>query len=238
MCAYRLQRSPTNSLAIPFQQQKVEAAKPVIVSMVAILVTPQLRTLLSSHDLLSHITTTKTVSTIPHATLFLLPEPLSSLTPLSLHLSHKAAAQELLPPPPPPPALVKRRKELAAALEAQSYAEATRDLTRLQASARVDDLRLARLPAQMSLAANVVVSMATCFAVGFFLGRAWGGNVGALVGGLVGMIGAMAVESILVGVRLWGLDKQITETKDKENKQLRRQTDQHMRDARTKEHAN
>lgn len=79
--------------------------------------------------------------------------------------------------------------------------------------------RLSRLAPQMSLGANVVISMATCFVAGYFVVRAsTGSDSWALVGGIAGLIVAMGVEVVLVITRMYGIERMAEEEKRRREK--------------------
>lgn len=81
--------------------------------------------------------------------------------------------------------------------------------------------RLSRLAPQLSLGANVVISMATCFVAGYFVVRASTGSESwALVGGIGGLIAAMGVEVVLVMTRMYAIER--VAEKEKRRREERR----------------
>lgn len=83
-----------------------------------------------------------------------------------------------------------------------------RDVARVDVSnVEVEALRMSKLAPQMSLAFNVVVTMATCFVAGYFLLKNTSGSETAgLIGGVIGMIVAMGVEAVLLLTKMYTID--------------------------------
>lgn len=182
--------------------------------MVAILVTPEIRTHLECLSLTSKIETSNGISTIAHKpicnALRASSPPLSSLLrSTTIHLSHEAAVSALAPPPPRDPELEARINRLRARLEDEQYKAITRDVARAAGTnAEMEVARMGRIMPQMSLGVNVIVSMATCFTAGYFVMKhSGGGETAGLVGGVAGLIVAMGVEVVLVMTRMYGIER-------------------------------
>lgn len=80
-------------------------------------------------------------------------------------------------------------------------------------------VRLSRLAPQLSLGANVIISMATCFVAGYFVVRASTGSESwALVGGIAGLIVAMGVEVVLLMTRLYAIERAAEKEKGRREK--------------------
>jgi hypothetical protein len=134
----------------------------------------------------------------------------SSLRGLPLHTTHAAAATALAGPPRRDPALEARVARFLAQSEDAKYARMVRDVACGNSGlwkAEEESIRIARFGAQASIGANVVVTMATCFAAGYFVFKhSSGSETVGLIGGVVGMTLAMAVETTLVITRIYSIE--------------------------------
>jgi len=69
---------------------------------------------------------------------------------------------------------------------------------------------IATMRAQMSVGANVVATMLTCFAVGYFLARVYYGDeqpTPALIGGAVGLTIGLFIDVIIIIARMYAIEK-------------------------------
>jgi CBS domain-containing protein len=136
-----------------------------------------------------------------------------------LHACHRAAADALAGPSVRDPALDARIARFRAQSEDAQYARMVRDVARGTSglsNAEEESIRIGRFGAQASIGANVVVTMATCFAAGYFIFKHSSGSQAiGLIGGVVGMTGAMAVEATLVITRIYSIDAAAEKQKKK-----------------------
>jgi Endoplasmic reticulum-based factor for assembly of V-ATPase len=97
---------------------------------------------------------------------------------------------------------------LRAQIEEREYAAMVADVAATSSSsALTESARLGNYGSQMSIGANVIVSMATCFVAGYFAFKhSSGSDSVGLAGGLVCMAIAMAVEATLVITRLYSIE--------------------------------
>lgn len=126
----------------------------------------------------------------------------------AVHRSHDEACRVHAPPPKRNPELVARLAILKAKADEKEYAAMVRDVAGSGATnAQMEYARLGRIGAQMSIGANVIVTMITCFVAGYFVFKASSGreSVG-LAGGIAGLIIAMAVEATLVITRMYSIE--------------------------------
>lgn len=185
--------------------------------MVAILVTPEILSVLSAAHSEGRIETTQGVSTICHTALSSALHHASSTTSLSslmssseIHLTHEDAVFAHRPPSRDPE-VAARVSRLRARLEDADYARMTRDVSRVSASnAEVEAIRMSKIAPQMSLGVNVVVTMATCFVAGYFVVKnSTGNDTYGLVGGVAGLILALGVEATLLVTRIYSIDSAV-----------------------------
>lgn len=186
--------------------------------MVAILVTPSIRQLLEETNTLDSLTTTENVSTVTHgAILRALRQKNGSPTfqefvrGAEVHLSHTDAVSVHVPPKRDPE-LDRRVKRLRARLENEQYARIVRDVARTSATNNIqlENLRLSKLAPQLSLAFNVIVTMATCFVAAFFVFKhSTGSQAIGLAAGVIALIAAMIVEVVLLITKLYRIDDAI-----------------------------
>lgn len=190
--------------------------------MVAVVVCPALRAQLESAGLSSSISESAVVSTAPHRAVA---SAGASLLGREVHLRHSDAVASHTPPIPRCPKLDARVRALRARLEDAAYARIVSDVARVDSrdSAAVAVRQLRETAPQMSLAFNVMVTMATCFAAGYFVAKAaTGSQAVALAVGLLALIGAMAVEATLVITRLYAIDKEADKRKRREERGVER----------------
>lgn len=198
--------------------------------MVAVEVTPSIQTILASANLSHLVRTTADVSTVPHkalcdalrataATLSLS----SLLRDTNLHLSH-ADAVALHAPPKRDAQVAARVARLRARLDDAAYAHMTRDVARVAGSnAEVESLRMSKFAPQMSLGANVIVTMATCFTAGYFVAKnSTGSQTYGLVGGVVGLVVAMGVEVVLLMTRMHAVESEAERQRRRREKRAER----------------
>lgn len=199
--------------------------------MVAILATPEIEALLTQANLLHKLQTSLHINTISHKILLSALQANSSskslhstLSKSEIHLSH-AAAVSAHTPPPTNPQLTLRLAGLRARQQDAAYAEMVRDVTR-GATAERESVRLGRLAPQLSLGANVIVTMATCFVAGYFVMKGTSGSESVgLVGGVTGMIVAMGVEAGLLVSKLYGIEKAAERGRKKREREIGRGMD-------------
>lgn len=213
--------------------------------MVAVTVTPAIRNQLRAADALAAVRATRAVETVPHKALCAALRRRAAATPdastpvptlrtllrdAQVFPSHDDAVASLQPPARNPD-VERRVAALRARLEEARYARAVADVSRGGGGSRSrarggaggsdaqrDDLNLSRLAPQMSLAFNVVVTMATCFVAGYFvLKHGTGSQTMGLIGGVVGLIGAMMVESLLLISKLYSVDEAARKHTDREH---------------------
>lgn len=210
------------------QSKELRPAQPPTTTMVAIVVTPEIRSVLSAADSNGRIETTRAVSTISHTALSSAIHQVSSSTSLSsllssseIHLTHGDAVSAHHPPTRDPE-VAARVSRLRARLEDAEYARMTRDVARVSSSsnAEVESLRMAKFAPQMSLGVNVVVTMATCFVAGYFVVKnSTGSETLGLVGGIAGLIVALGVEATLLVTRMYSIDNAVeTEIRKRQRK--------------------
>lgn len=183
--------------------------------MVAILVTPAIRDLLEQTNGLHSLTVTEGVTTVPHgAILRALRKKNGSLSfrelmrETELYPSHADAVSALVPPKRNEE-LERRVQQLRACLENKQYERMVRDVARTSATdnAQLENLRLSKLAPQLSLAFNVIVTMATCFVAAYFVFiHSTGSQAVALAAGVIALIAAMIVEVILLITKLYRID--------------------------------
>lgn len=128
-----------------------------------------------------------------------------------IHLSSKDAVQANAPTARNPE-VEARVDRLRAQLHDEQYAHMVRDVSRATGTnAEVDALRMAKFAPQLSLGANVIVTMATCFVAGYFVMKNTSGSeTMGLVGGVAGMIVAMGVEAILLVTKMYTIDNAVS----------------------------
>lgn len=186
--------------------------------MVAILLTPEIRSALESAEATNKIQRSSTVETISHTDLAAAlravshaPTLHSLLQTSEIHTTHSAAVTKHLPPKRNPQ-LEARVSRLRARLQDAEYARMVRDVARVDASnAEIEDARMGKFAPQMALGFNVVVTMATCFVAGYFVCKhTSGSDIFGLVGGVAGMIVAMGVEIVLVLTRMYRIDDAVS----------------------------
>lgn len=186
--------------------------------MVAILVTPAIRDFLGQTIGLDNLTTTGDVTTVTHGVILRAIRKNSSgptfqelVKGAEIYLSHADAAS-VLAPPKRNPELDRRVKQLRARLENDQYARIVRDVARTSATDNIqlENLRLSKLAPQLSLASNVIVTMATCFVAAYFIFKhSTGSQAVALAAGVIAMIAAMIVEVILLITKLYRIDNAV-----------------------------
>lgn len=183
--------------------------------MVAVEVTTRIRHLLEKASLSESIDRGPYVETVAHGVLCLALKRLGGDTTLisllrgtGIHLSHKDAVAAHAPPPRRNKELEKRLALLRAKAEEREYRRMVGDVASMSSSnAEQESQKLGRFAPQMSIGINVIVSMATCFAAGYFVARhAFDSQPVALVAGVIGMIVAMAVEATLVLTKLYTIE--------------------------------
>lgn len=118
--------------------------------------------------------------------------------------------------------LEKRLSLLRAKNEEREYAVMVQDVSAASLSAaQTESARLGRYGAQMSIGANVLVTMITCFVAGYFAFKHSSGSQNAgLAGGMVCMIIAMAVEATLVITRMYSIESAAEKDVRKRTKQM------------------
>lgn len=178
--------------------------------------TSELRRIIRSANVGAKTAKTLTVETISHKTLCRALRSISVkecsirqiLRPELIFLSHEDAVKQHIPPRRNA-ALEQRMKLLRARLENSQYASMVKDIvSQTEANnASVEDVRLRRLAPQMSLAFNVIVTMATCFTAAYYIFKNATGNRNiGLIAGVIGLIVAMIVEVVLLLTKLYSID--------------------------------
>lgn len=196
--------------------------------MVAVRVTPEILSVLRASAAESAVDRGHYIDTVSHAvlarTLRSIPADAPSLSSLlrasELHRTHADAVAAHAPPPRRDPKLEARVARLKARLEESEYAHMVRDVSRAAGSnAELESRRMSKLAPQMSLGANVIVTMATCFVAGYFVFKnSSGSETVGLIGGIAGLIIAMAVEATLLVTRMYTLDDALDKQLRKRNR--------------------
>eukprot|EP00188_Purpureofilum_apyrenoidigerum_P001750 Plantae.Rhodophyta-Purpureofilum_apyrenoidigerum.ctg19941.p1 GENE.Plantae.Rhodophyta-Purpureofilum_apyrenoidigerum.ctg19941~~Plantae.Rhodophyta-Purpureofilum_apyrenoidigerum.ctg19941.p1 ORF type:complete len:239 (+),score=44.63 Plantae.Rhodophyta-Purpureofilum_apyrenoidigerum.ctg19941:303-1019(+) len=109
-----------------------------------------------------------------------------------------------------PKELDERLNLLRRALEEKQYRQMVRDVggQRYSSEDQGADMDMRSVKNQMSVGLNVIVTMLTCFAAGYFLARNYfGTQQHGLYGGLVGIIVGLGVEGTLVITRVYMIDE-------------------------------
>lgn len=124
------------------------------------------------------------------------------------HRTVRSAREACSAPPVRSKELEKRLAILRAKNEEESYAKMVQDVSAQSLStAQTESLRIGRIGAQMSIGANVLVTMMTCFVTGYFAFKhSSGSEAVGLVGGLICMMVALGVEATLVITRMYSID--------------------------------
>lgn len=124
------------------------------------------------------------------------------------HLSHSQAAAVFRAPPQRSPEMEAHFARIRLANEEREYAKMVHDVAHKSSSnAEAESMRMGRLGAQMSIGANVIVAMATCFVAGYFVFKhSTGSETSGLIGGVACMIAIMAVEAILIIARMYSIE--------------------------------
>lgn len=200
--------------------------------MVAVLITPEIKSLLEGTQSEPYVETTSTVSTISHTRLcsalytqrLVLHKPTKSLKELlqqtSIYPTHDDAVFQLIPPTRDP-ALDERIAHLRRRLEDKQYAHMVRDVSRVNATNTVqtDNLRMNKLAPQMSLAFNVIITMATCFTAAYYVFRnSTSSKTYGLIAGVIALIIAMIVEIVLLLTKMYSIDNALRKKEMASNK--------------------
>mmetsp|Transcript_5206 Transcript_5206/g.15568 ORF Transcript_5206/g.15568 Transcript_5206/m.15568 type:complete len:237 (-) Transcript_5206:647-1357(-) len=112
--------------------------------------------------------------------------------------------------PERPKELDERLDKLRKALEEKQYREMVRDVggRKYESEDETTDMNMRSVKNQMSVGLNVIVTMLTCFAAGYFLARNYFGSPQyGLYGGLAGLILGLGVEGTLVITRVYMIDE-------------------------------
>lgn len=200
--------------------------------MVAILLTPEIKSLLEGTQSEPYVEITSTVSTISHTRLcsalytqrLVLRKQTKSLKELlqetSIYPTHDDAVFQLIPPTRDP-VLEERVVRLRRQLEDKQYAHMVRDVSRVNAtnSVQTDNLRMNKLAPQMSLAFNVIITMATCFTAAYYVFRnSTGSKTYGLIAGVIALIIAMIVEIVLLLTKMYSIDDALRKKEKASNK--------------------
>lgn len=140
----------------------------------------------------------------------------------TVHRTHDDACAAHAPPPKRNPELVARLAVLKAKADEKEYAAMVRDVAGSGATnAQMEYARLGRIGAQMSIGANVIVTMITCFVAGYFVFKHSSGRESiGLAGGIAGLIIAMAVEATLVITRMYSIETAADKEFNRRNREL------------------
>jgi hypothetical protein len=124
-----------------------------------------------------------------------------------VHATHREAARAHARVHSRNPELVARLARIRIANENKEYGRMVRDVVRPSSTnAEAEEARLGRIGSQMSIGANVIITMITCFVAGYFVFKHSSGRESvALTGGIACMIAAMCVEAILVITRMYSI---------------------------------
>jgi hypothetical protein len=181
--------------------------------MVVFRVDSKLRALLQDGKRLSDIVSHDDgVETVSHVSIFKsiqASDTDSSLASLvhgvELHATHREAALAHTREKPRNPELAARLARIRIENENREYERMVKDVVRASSTnAEAETERLGRMGAQMSIGANVIITMITCFVAGYFVFKHSSGREAVgLTGGIASMIVAMCVEAILVMTRMY-----------------------------------
>lgn len=124
------------------------------------------------------------------------------------HRTVRSAREACSAPPVRSKELEKRLAVIRAKNEEETYSRMVQDVsTQSLSTAQTESLRLGRIGAQMSIGANVLVTMITCFVTGYFAFKhSSGSEAVGLVGGLICMMVALGVEATLVITRMYSIE--------------------------------
>ncbi len=147
-----------------------------------------------------------------------------SLVGREVHFSHEDAVAVYEPAPERDPKVEARVEKLKARLADAEYARMVRDVARSSSGDEESISRMVRNAAPAaSVGFNLLATMGTCFAIAYFLVKAATDNRSLALGaGAIGIAGALAVEAILVLLRLYRVDDAETRVRERRIRNVER----------------